>query len=101
VPCQGCWQGQGCHLQFSRCPTLDCVTRRGHDFCHDYADFPCTLLHPAADRANQLPHNLKVYNPCRIRAVGPERWLREEARASRGTYYRGTMRIGQGPTPTG
>ena len=100
VPCRGCRAGQGCRLQFSACPTLECVTGRGHDFCYQCEDFPCAMLHPAADRADRLPHNLKVYNLCRIRAVGVQRWLGEEAKATRATYFHGTMRIGQGPAST-
>jgi len=98
VPCRGCRTEKGCRLHFTSCDTLDCVTRRGHEFCHECGEFPCALLHPAADRAATLPHNLKVFNLCRIKAVGPRAWLESEAKASRAKYYRGVMVVGSGPT---
>ncbi len=98
VPCRGCRAEKGCRLHFSSCDTLDCVTRRGLDFCFECAEFPCAMLHPSADRASTLPHNLKVFNLCRIKAVGPQAWLENEARAAREKYYKGIMVVGSGPT---
>ncbi len=97
VPCRGCRTEKGCRLHYGSCPTLDCVTARGHTWCHECADFPCAMLHPSADRAETLPHNLKVYNLCRIKAVGPAAWLEQEAGPSRRKYYKGKMIVGQGP----
>jgi hypothetical protein len=97
VPCRGCRTEKGCRLHFTRCDTLDCVTAKGHDFCHECAEFPCGMLQPAADRADRLPHNLKVFNLCRIKSVGAAAWLAQEARVTREKYYRGTMIVGKGP----
>ncbi len=55
------------------------------------------MLHPAADRAETLPHNLKVFNLSRIRLLGARAWLEQEAGQSRRKYYKGKMVVGQGP----
>ncbi len=101
VPCRGCRIERGCRLHYSSCSTLDCVTAKGHAWCYECAEFPCGMLHPAADRADKLPHNLKVFNLCRIRALGPEKWLAQEAGLSRRKYYQGKMVVGQGPVLPG
>ncbi|HNX97446.1 MAG TPA: hypothetical protein PKK12_07185 [Candidatus Aminicenantes bacterium] len=54
------------------------------------------MLHPSADRAEVLPHNLKVYNLCTIERRGLDRFL-EEAAESKARYYKGKMVIGSGP----
>jgi hypothetical protein len=36
-------------------------------------------LQPFADRANVWPHNLKIYNLCRIKKMGLEKWAVEKA----------------------
>jgi hypothetical protein len=97
VPCQGCRQEKGCRLQYQNCPTLDCVTAKGHAFCYECGQFPCGMLQPTADRADKLPHNLKVFNLCRIKAIGVEKWLEQEAKLIRQKYYQGKMMVGRGP----
>jgi hypothetical protein len=37
---------------------------------------PITAL---ADGADKYPHNMKVYNLCRIKKIGLDRWVEEEA----------------------
>lgn len=95
--CKGCREQQGCRLQYPACATLDCVRQKGVEFCHECRDFPCQHLLPAADRADRLPHNLKVFNLCRIKAMGAERWAAEEAGDIRCRYFKGKLIVGLGP----
>jgi hypothetical protein len=97
VACQGCRAAQGRRLSYTSCATLDCVTQRGLEFCFECGDFPCAKLQPAADGAARYPHNMKVYNLCRMKAVGVERWAEEEALGIRQRYFRGKFAVGLGP----
>jgi hypothetical protein len=97
VPCPGCRQAHGsCQFVDGTCRTYDCIEARGHDFCFECVEFPCAKLNPAADRANVLPHNLKVFNLCTIKHQGIAKFL-EKAVDIKQRYYRGTMEIGKGP----
>jgi hypothetical protein len=62
------------------------VKVKGVEFCCDCDDFPCAFLAPTADNATRYPHNMKVYNLCRIKKVGLERWI-EEAGQIRKKYF--------------
>jgi len=53
-------------------------------------------LAPAADRAEVLPHNTKLYNLCVIQRRGVEELI-ERALEIKQSYYRGRMEIGEGP----
>ena len=97
IPCLGCRQqdGKHFHLPAEGCATLDCVKARGVALCCDCDDFPCALLAPLADGAAKYPHNMKVYNLCRIKKVGLERWI-EECAQIRKKYFTGTFVVGKG-----
>ena len=95
--CQGCRSDQRAVICPADCPTLTCSREKGVDFCFECPDFPCEKLNPAADRADKLPHNLKVYNSCRMKKMGLQKWLEEDARISTARYYKGKMVIGKGP----
>ena len=102
IPCSGCRALKGTRVAFDTrqvftCDTYTCVTDRGHEFCFECADFPCNRLQPTADRAETFPHNMKVFNLCRMKAVGPEKWAEEEAALIRLKYYKGKLVIGKGP----
>lgn len=100
IACRGCrlQDGQHFHLPAEGCATLDCVKAKGVDLCCDCADFPCALLGPTADKAAQFPHNMKVYNLCRIKKLGLERWADEEAGQIRKMYFTGKFIPGKGQT---
>ena len=70
VACRGCRVEGGCKLMAGPCPTRACVTERGLSFCSQCDDFPCPRLMPAREGADRYPHNIKLYNLCRIQAVG-------------------------------
>lgn len=45
----------------------------------------------------RFPHNFKVFNLCRIKAVGVEQWADEEAKLIRQRYFSGKFIPGKGP----
>jgi len=96
IPCKGCRVQDGKHYHLADgCATLDCAKGRGVDLCCDCEEFPCELLAPIADGAGMYPHNMKVYNLCRIRAIGIEKCI-EESTKLRKKYYTGTFVVGKG-----
>jgi hypothetical protein len=56
-----------------------CVKIKQIHNCSDCNDFPCDNLQPLADKANRIPHNLKIYNLCLIKRLGLEKWAKEKA----------------------
>jgi hypothetical protein len=97
LPCRGCRNiGGECLVIPSTCATFLCTREHGVEFCHECAEFPCARLNPAADRAEVLPHNLKVFNLSVIRREGVAGFVRHSAEIKR-RYYQGKMAIGQGP----
>ena len=76
LPCNGCRAIEGnCPVIEGQCETYVCLSERKIDFCYECNDFPCSRLQPAADRASILPHNLKVYNLCKIQKRGVEQFI--------------------------
>jgi len=53
-------------------------------------------LNPAADRAGELPHNIKLFALCYIRRHGVDKWKNKTAEVKQ-AYFRGKMVIGKGP----
>lgn len=97
LPCPGCRLGKGnCPALGCDCETYVCAESRGVEFCHECAEFPCAKLNPAADRANALPHNIKIYNLCCIKHQGLAEWLRRAPEIHK-RYFQGKMVIGKGP----
>jgi hypothetical protein len=96
VSCRGCRAQGGCRLHWGKCDTLDCVKAKGVQFCFECPGFPCEMLCPSAESALRYPHNLKLYNLCRIRQLGIEKWA-EEAAANRARYFKGKFVVGKGP----
>jgi len=64
--CKGCRAMKGIIAISSgetACETYTCAMNdKKVEFCYECADFPCLKLAPCADRAQELPHNTKVYN---------------------------------------
>jgi hypothetical protein len=97
IPCKGCLGQRGGFYWMPSCATYECVMARGLRFCFECDEFPCSKLQPAVDGANFFPHNMKVYNLCRIKAVGVEQWAEAEASEIRKRYYQGKFKVGFGP----
>lgn len=97
IPCEGCRSSLGnCPVIQETCHTYTCVQKKNVDFCSDCDEFPCVYLHPSADRANVLPHNLKVYNLCKIKNEGLNHFIQQSAEI-KARYYAGKMFVGKGP----
>jgi hypothetical protein len=97
IPCEGCRIVRGnCPVISGKCETFVCRTEKGLDFCYDCTDFPCSMLNPSADRADVLPHNLKVFNLCTIKSKGIDTFI-EESSLIKQKYYKGKIGIGKGP----
>jgi hypothetical protein len=98
IACKGCRQQDGKHFHIPPigCPTLDCVKAKGVELCCDCSDFPCPLLAPTSAGSVQYEHNMKVYNLCRIKKVGLERWIEEEAAQIRKKYFTARFFVGRG-----
>lgn len=92
--CNGCRNHNGRiplqkHLfgETHECAAYECVQVKGLKFCGDCEDFPCDNLHPYADKADTLPHNIKVFNLCLINKMGLEEWAESKALEVRKTYF--------------
>jgi hypothetical protein len=97
LPCNGCRYADGkCPVMQTDCTTYSCAKSKGVAFCSDCKEFPCSMLNPAADRANSLPHNLKVFNLCTIKRDGVENFINQSGRIKL-SYFKGKMIVGEGP----
>ena len=97
LPCAGCRNIKGdCPVIGAKCETYICVTEKKIDFCFSCGEFPCVKLQPSADRADILPHNMKVINLCTIQRGGAEKFA-EVSMEIKQRFYKGKMAIGKGP----
>ena len=99
VVCTGCRPMKGCSMPLhgKTCGTFECAEKKGFNFCYECGDFPCDKLAPAADQADELPHNSKVFNLLRIKRDGLESWV-EHYPSIMNRYFKGVMKIGEGPS---
>ena len=98
LPCDGCRDVKGdCPVIAENCETYTCVAQKQVDFCYECTDFPCTKLCPSSQRADVLPHNLKVFNLCTIERIGVGAFTESSADLER-LYFKGKMEIGKGPS---
>lgn len=92
VKCLGCVEERGaCKMLFNNavCPTYECaVNQKSLRFCYECKDFPCLKLAPVADRAQEIPHNMKIYNLISIQRMSLKKWL-EEAERRWNQYFQG------------
>jgi hypothetical protein len=70
-----------------RCAAYECSQGKGFRHCGDCDEFPCDNLHPYADKAGDLPHNIKVFNLCLIKKMGLEEWAKTKASEVRKIYF--------------
>lgn len=77
----GCRAMRGrCLWAGGSCATYACVERKGVTWCFECDEFPCGRLMPSKDSAaKDYLHNFKLFNLCRMRAVGVECWAENEA----------------------
>ena len=83
------------------CATYACAERKGVTYCFECQDFPCSRLAPSHDSTTGpekgYPHNFKLFNLCRMRAVGVEKWAENEADNVRDMYFNGRFVVGDAP----
>ena len=97
VPCQGCRPLKGkCQFVEGTCETYACADKHRVNFCFACLEFPCAKYNPAADKADILPHNIKVFALTYIQRHGVEKWKKKTAEVKQ-IYFRGKMVIGRGP----
>jgi hypothetical protein len=92
--CKGC-RSQNGQIPFQkhvfgeahRCAAYECSQEKRLRFCSDCDQFPCDNLHPYADKAADLPHNIKVFNLCLINKMGLEEWAESKASEVRKIYF--------------
>jgi hypothetical protein len=116
LPCQGCrtLEGKTHTIGLTKesfpngpatdaCETYVCAVERDVDFCFECREFPCIKLHPSADMADVLPHNMKVFNLCYIERQGMTEFMEKDfgLKSYPGffdqRYFFGRMVIGKGP----
>ena len=97
LPCDGCNNTEGkCPILHNKCATFQCVKEKGISYCSECNDFPCMKLAPTLDRADVLPHNIKLYNLCTIKKYGVEEFTKKSLDIKQ-SYFKGKMVIGEGP----
>ncbi len=97
LPCPGCRALDGnCKHLDARCEQFACAEEKDVHFCYECEDFPCNRLHPAADRAGSLPHNLKMFAQCYIQKHGPEAYIAKLPEMKK-RYFSGKISYGKGP----
>lgn len=98
ITCKGCIEDNIClllKLQGKSCKTADCAREKKVDYCYECNTFPCENLMPVSDEAKKVPHNLKIYNLCRMKSIGIDAWA-EEAAEIRRIYFNKQFGIGEG-----
>ncbi|MDZ4120875.1 MAG: DUF3795 domain-containing protein [Candidatus Cloacimonadaceae bacterium] len=97
LPCPGCRAVDGnCPHLPERCDHYACAEKHEVDMCFQCDVFPCNKLHPATDRANVLPHNMKMYSQCFIQRFGAKEWIKQLP-TIRKRYFTGKITYGRGP----
>lgn len=70
-----------------QCKIYRCTQTKGIHNCSECRNFPCHNLHPLADKAAMVPHNLKMYNLCEIKKVGLHEWAEQRAKKNWLRYF--------------
>ncbi|WP_319410158.1 DUF3795 domain-containing protein [uncultured Desulfosarcina sp.] len=93
IKCRGCRAEEGkCAHHPMECRVYQCIEGTGMQTCAECSEFPCEYLHPYRDQAEKW-HNTKVYNLCRIKKLGLEKWAAEEAAGILDKYFYGTWTL--------
>jgi len=99
VTCTGCRSIDGhCPVIGEQCATYICWQEKSVDYCCDCSEFPCQKLMPCSDRADILPHNIKVVSLALRKQKGEKEWKKDIPGIYK-LYYSGKMVIGRGPQP--
>ncbi len=96
VACDCCREEKGvicCNEMTSPCDVFTCSQEKGVQFCCDCKDFPCDRYQPYADRAAEVPHNLKMYSLGLIKKLGVEEFIKTHAKQAREIYFKGKFKL--------
>ncbi len=91
--CKGCRENNGfCQgLEIlgidGHCKMYQCIQNKKVEFCFECDEFPCARLQPLADRAERVPHSLKIFNLCMIQKMGVDKWAAEHSKQIFTGYY--------------
>jgi hypothetical protein len=69
------------------CKTYACANEKMVEFCYECGEFPCAKLQPVSDRADHVPHALKIYNLVLIQKIGLQKWAQEYSKRILIDYY--------------
>lgn len=69
------------------CKTYACIQSEGVEFCFECDEFPCIRLQPVSDKAERVPHALKIFNLCMIKKMGIEKWASQHSKKILNQYY--------------
>ncbi len=69
------------------CKMYQCIRSKRVEFCYECDEFPCPRLQPLADRAERVPHALKIFNLCMIQKMGVNEWAKEYSKQIFTGYY--------------
>lgn len=96
--CIGCRPSDGIPTPCAgkKCSNYSCAEEREHFICIECDDFPCNKLAPAAEKADVIPHNMKLHNLLLIKKHGLEAWV-EKVPGLVNQYFNGTIVYGEGP----
>ena len=59
------------------CDTYACALEKNVEFCYECDEFPCLKLAPCADRAQELPHNTKIYHLILLEKLGVDSYIQQ------------------------
>lgn len=75
IKCDGCRGAPELHWS-PECTFKPCAAEKGHTYCFECDNFPCTKL---VSFAKSIPHHKRtIENMKRMREVGLERWIQEQ-----------------------
>jgi len=91
---------KGCHSCGCKCGKCDalerheacdiykcCVEQRGHEACYECIEFPCSLLIRFCHNPVWLHHLQVIENLRRRKAIGTEKWLKEQKEIWSSEWY--------------
>jgi hypothetical protein len=90
---------KGCRNNNGYCPGLEilkidgncklyaCTQIKQVEYCFECSEFPCPKLQPVGDRADRVPHALKIFNLCMIQKHGLEKWATMHSKRILTDYY--------------
>ncbi len=95
IACDCCRSEGGvisCNGKTSACEVFTCSQDKGVEFCCDCEEFPCERYQPYAERAAEVPHNLKMYSLGLIKKLGVEEFVKNHAKQAREIYFKGKFK---------